>query len=482
MAEIEDLMPQLSKLLKELDKRCKKYKVLESYYEDENSPLPDAILKAGVTKAYRLLMPMAAAPWGSLVVDSVQDRLEVSGVNTGSKQNDAAAWLAWQRNQMDSESLLGHNSALVSGRAFALVWPDEDGQVQISLDNSEQMIVQYQEGSRRNRVAALRRWVDDDDRTYCTLYRKDNLYKFVEAKEQTVKPGQRAQAGGKFWEMREVTGFANLPEPWPLPNPYNVVPVVELAVNRRLKPGSFGWARGEFAHCTGLIDRINLLTFLGLVVAFWMGFPLRAVIGDKIIRDDDGNELPPFKVGADEIVQFENPESKLVQLQAADRKNLSVAFELDQFATITKTPRHYFPLDGPISNIAEPTIRAFEGAMHAKIKGHKGTLGEGWEEILGLVGEMSDEDAFEFAPNASIVWADHESRSLAERADAAVKLASIDGLPWQLIAELALNLSQDQIVTAEASMGGDVITKLLRDTANTPSPMPVGANGQPSPS
>jgi hypothetical protein len=137
------------------------------------------------------------------------------------------------------------------------------------------------------------------------------------------------------WEKRPVDG-----EDWPLANPLGVVPVVEIRVNPRLAPGNFPYARGEFAHCTGLIDRINLLTFLGLVVAFWMGFPLRGVIGDKIRRevlvDDDGQPivdaatgkqktraLPPFDAQPDSVFQFENPEAKIAEFKAADRRNLA---------------------------------------------------------------------------------------------------------------------------------------------------------------
>ena len=132
-------------------------------------------------------------------------------------------------------------------------------------------------------------------------------------------------------------------EPWPIPNPYGVVPVVELPVNRRLKPGVWGYARGEFEHVLALIDRINLLSFLGLVVAFYQGFPLRVLIGERILRDDDDNPIAPFNVGSDQIVQLENPDSKIDQYPAADRSNLSIFPELDQLAALTKTPVTYFP-------------------------------------------------------------------------------------------------------------------------------------------
>ena len=162
---------------------------------------------------------------------------------------------------------------------------------------------------------------------------------------------------GIQWERRDV-----LDEEWPVENPFGIVTAVELPVNRRLKPGAYGYARGEYAHCTSLIDRINLLTFLGLIVAFWQGFPVRGIIGDKIVRDDDGKPIPPFELGADQIVQLENPQAKFADFTAADRTNLSVYAELDQLATITGYSASLLPAsagDEQPQRRRDPRLRGF---------------------------------------------------------------------------------------------------------------------------
>lgn len=469
MATEDELRVQLSTLAAELQRRALLSRELNSYY-DGSSPFPEAVVRAQMTRAYRLLVPMAEAPWGSLIVDSVQDRLEVAGIRSGDKKVDDAVWGVWQDNQMDAESKLAHNAALIDGRCFATVWPEAGGPPQITLDNAEQMVVQYEEGSRRRRVAALRYWLDGAN-SYATLYRPDGIYKFKapsdpEASVLTADPWQPALTVTETsWERREVPG-----EPWPLPNPLGVVPVVELAVNRRLRPGPFPYARGEFAHCLGLIDRINLLTFLGLVVALWLGFPLRGVIGDKILRDDDGNPLPPFDADADSVFQLENPEAKLAEFKAADRGNLSVFAELDHLATITKTPRHYFPMEHGMSNLSADAIRASEGGLHAKVPSHKGSLGEGWEEVLRLGGMMLD-DPVRLSPRAELLWVDHESRSLAERADAAAKLKDI--LPWQALAERVLNATQEEISRWESMRSSDAFSQLVAAAARQPTTAPA---------
>jgi hypothetical protein len=266
-----------------------------------------------------------------------------------------------------------------------------------------------------------------------------------------------------------------------VPNPFEKtvgVPVVEVGVNRRLKPGSWSHARGEFEHVRGVIDRIYLLTFLGLVVAFWAGFPLRGVIGERLLRDDDDNPLAPFNADPGEVAQLENPEAKTFEFKAADRDNLSVYPELSQLAALTKTPRHYFPLAQAMANLSADAIRADEGALAAKVTDHKGSLGEGWEEVLRICGLMSPTEV-DIGPRAELVWADHESRSLAERADAAVKLHGL--IPDAMLWERVLNFSQEEIRRAEGLMASQAFRQLVA-TAQQPNGNGNGAiPGAPEP-
>lgn len=460
---LAQLTAQVDKLANELNQRAGRHRTLDSYY-DGASPFPVAIKQAKVTQAYRRLMPVADAPWGSLIVGSVLDRLEVGGIRDTDQSAADAVWKLWQQNHMDSESILAHESGLITGRAFALVWPNQDtGDPEISLDSSDQMVIQYEEGSRHNRRAALRRWKDDDTgKTMATLYRPEGIYKFQEPASQNSQQGN--------WEMRQVDG-----EDWPVKNPWDVVPVVEIRFNPRLRAGVFAHARGEYAHCLGVIDRINLLTFLGLVVAFWMGFPLRALIGDKILRDDDNNVIAPFEATADTVIQLENPDAKLDAYAAADRSNLAVYPELAQLAAITKTPRHYFPLAQAMANLSADAIRADEGALNAKVVKHKGSAGEGWGEVHRLCGLMNETP---LSPNAQVIWQDHESRSLAERADAASKLSPI--LPWQALVERVLNASQDDIARWETMRSSEALTKLVV-AASQPSTVDTTGDETPAP-
>ena len=480
MLELE-IAAQLGRLDEELDRRVAEHERLVPYAKRTKvRPIPAAITAAKLTRSYLHLMSLSEMPWGKLVVASKLDRLEVNGVTSPEQSVSDAVWeLVWQGNAMDLESKLGHRAALLDGRAHATVWPRSDWMLdgavargsadgpRVQLDDAATVVVEYAEGSRRDRVGALRRWQDERDKTLATLYRRDGIYKFRRSTRQIVDV-DTFQAGTGLWERREVEG-----EPWPLPNPLRVVPVVEIAVNRELAPGCFTVCTGEFANETGLMDRINMLTFLGLAVAISMSFPLRVLIGEPILRNEEGKAIPPFDAYIGGVAQFENPDAKLAEYKAADRSQLSIYNELAELASATSTPRHYFPVSGAIANVSAETIRAFEGPLHAAVNGsHKPSLGEGWEEVLRLGGRMLP-DPVELSPRAALAWADHESRSLAERADAFSKLAA-SGLPWQASAEIALSLGQDPIRRYEAEQAGSALAQLIT-TARQPQEIPVAA-------
>lgn len=472
MAIEQELVRQLHVMGEELDRRTARHLKVLPYSRriEGHLPIPHAVVQARLTNVYSSLMSMSGMPWGKLIINSKLDRLEPNGIDTGDAAVDRSVWNdVWQLNAMDLEAKLGERAALRDGRAHAIVWPGADGLPEITLEDVTQVVIAYRSGSRRHRVAGLRRWLDDDDLEQATLYRPDGVYKFRQRRS-----GEPRMVHNTDWIRREVEG-----ETWPLRNPWRTVTAVELAVNRELEPGGFTYARGEYEDELGLMERIDLLTFLGLVVALWMGFPLRGVIGEKILwrnmLTDDGQPIidpatntpkqvaePPFDAHADSFFQLENPDAKLVDYKAADRGNLSIFDELAQLSAATSTPRHYFPMPGGIANVNAATIQAFEGPLHAAVNGsHKPSLGEGFEEIIRLGARMLPR-AIEVPPQASLNWADHESRSLGERADAYLKLSQGDGgLPWQIAAELALNLGQEKIHQIEAGQAGSALAQLF---------------------
>lgn len=457
-----ELLSQLTRLNSELDRRVPRIAELDDY-KDGRYPLPPLVQEAKVTRAYRTLMALTDSDWPKLIVDSVEERLEVQGVRFGDEQADEDAWAIWQENGLDAESSLLHQAALTNGRGYAIVWSDDnDEKPQVTLEHASLCAVEYERGTRRQRKAAIRRW-QENDTWYCNLFTPDTVYKF----KASGKGDELPTANGAKWIANEIDGVSEID------NPLGEVPVVEFAVNRSLRPSPFGDAAGEFEPNLRHIDRIHYKIFCGLVALTWSGFPLRALIGDPILRDDQGEILAPFDSIASSVVQLENPNAKLVQLPEADISNYSPEMDIKHLAALTKTPAHY--LLGEMVNLSADAIRAAEAALIAKARRHMRSLGESWEDVTRLALRVKNpDDQRGFDQNAEIIWKDPESRSLAERADAAVKLASIN-MPWQTIGSMVLGMGPQEISRATADQGSDVLTNLLK----TP-PATQGADGAPT--
>lgn len=444
-----ELLAQLKRLSAVLDERVPRVSELDRYY-DGDYPLPPLVQKARVTRAYQMLQEMTAANWPKLIVDAVEERLEVQGIRYGDSSDDEA-WEIWQDNGLDAESSMLHLSTLTDGRAYAIIWADERGNPQVTYEHASLCAVEYERGSHRKRRAAIRRWMEGG-RWYATLYLPDFIYKFKASGEGKELPRE----GGSIWERRS--------DDYAMPNPLGEVPVVEFAVNRSLRPTPFGTAAGEFEPNLRHIDRIHYKIFSGLVALTWSGFPLRALIGDPILYDDDGEPIKPFDALISDVIQLENPQAKLQQLPEADLTNYSPEQDIKHLAAVTKTPAYY--LLGELVNISADGIRAGEGGLISKCRRHHRTLGESHEDVTRLcfkVKNPDDERASDMS--AEVIWRNPESRSLAEQADAFAKLTGAS-VPWQVAAEKVLGMTPQEISRSEAQRGADVLTSLLAQPQN----------------
>lgn len=452
----------LEKLNAELDRRTGTINRLDRYHSGDHPP-PNHIRRIRAETEYEELLKQAVTNWPELIVASVEQRLAVTGFRFADEKADSDIWDIWQRNSLDARSGLVHEAALVNGRAYVIVWGD--GKLaKITPEHASTTVVAYATDG-VTRTAALRRW-RDGSRWYCTLYLPDGLYKF-EGPEQDSVPDKDK------WGIRTVSG-----EAWPLPNPLRVVPVVEFAVNRSLRPTMFGTGCGEFERVTPIIDRINTTIFAGLLAQAYASFPVRALIGvepqyerrvdsagEPVLDDNDEEIMDPVSpienLAVDRLITLEDPNAKLVSLPESNLENYIKAVEshVRHLAAITQTPAHY--LLGQMVNLSADAIRAAEAGLISKVSRHKIDLGEPWEEVMRLALKAQDpSDARADQVDGETLWKDSESRSLAEQADAATKLATV--LPQGAVWERVLQASPQEISRWRSQSAEDGIAALLQ--------------------
>lgn len=449
----DELKAKLKLLGAELDVRAKRHAELESYRSEKGGAIPPAIKHAKVTTAYRMLMSISSTNYAKQIVKAAASKMRVGGIKTGDDELDRQIWGIWQDNRMNAEFRRATDSILTHGRCFAIVRPGQGGEPEIILEDSATVIVEYAEGSRYNRVAGLRRWTDSSKVLHGTLYYPDATYRF--------KTNRKVETASDRETLESVNWVLDGD---PLPNAYGTVPAIEISTNGGLKPGRFGAAQGDYETELGLLDRINTLEFLRLVIAFTASFPVRVVIGEKILRDDDDKPIAPFELGADIIAQLENPAAKLEEFKAADLEKFGQALDRDieVLAGVTGTPLWQLK-SNPVANVNTETIRASNMPLDARVSDHLPFIAEGAEEILRVAGRMKGLDV---PQSASLQWVNRESYSLSERADAATKLKDV--LPWQAVASEVLDMDQEQIGRIEQLRAADVLTGLLTEPDAVP--------------
>jgi hypothetical protein len=120
--------------------------------------------------------------WNELIVLASVERLEVTGFRTGGNdEGDAAIWRRWQENNLDNGSVLAHTEAVKTGRAYVIV--NSDGRM--AVEHPAQVIVAHMPGDRRQRLAALKKWIGNDGHAYANVYLPDQVVKYRSKAAQT---------------------------------------------------------------------------------------------------------------------------------------------------------------------------------------------------------------------------------------------------------------------------------------------------------
>jgi len=409
--------------------------------------------------------------WIELVVDAVEERLNVvgfRGFDAGKRRVQAMD--IWQDNGMDAASRIATTESLIYGRSFVSVWPDDDGDARISIESPSQVIVAHSSADRRKRLAGWKRWVDDSEYVFATLYLPDFVYKVRSKVKSRINWAQNElYFGPQDWERRIEPG-----EPWPLPNPLGVVPIVPLINKPKLSLGGLSpiLGKSEIANVIPVQDAINKVIMDMLIAADFAGYRQRWVTGFDIPEDPETHQpVEPFKSAVDRLWIAESADTKFGDFEPTDLSNYVKVIELlvQHVASQTRTPPHYFYLTGQFPS--GDALKSAEAGLVAKARAKMLHLGEAWEEVMRLCFACIG-DPRQDAQNAETVWTDPESRSDAQLADAVVKQGTA-GVPWEQ-RMVKLGYSPQEIERMRAQRAADQLVALPLAPLPVLPPTPAG--------
>jgi Phage portal protein, SPP1 Gp6-like len=262
-------------------------------------------------------------------------------------------------------------------------------------------------------------------------------------------------------------GFGTVEE---LANPLGVVPVINLRNSDRILAD---YGSSEIDDLKPLVDGLNKSLTDMLVTSEYVGRPRRWATGIELIEEpvlDDAGE-PVLDDDDNPVVEVTNPipegnramiseaaDAKFGQLQAADLAGYeaSVRVLLGQIMAVSTLPAHFVGVltDTPASADA---LRASEASLTARAEARQATFGRAWEQVARLMIAVRDGRDPNMIEDIRVLWADAATRSVAQEADAVVKLYQAGLLPTSY-ALSKLGYSDDEIAEIRSARAQDTTT------------------------
>ena len=453
MAEYKPYTPQwwVEKLETRLRAQKRATDKFEAYFDGEQ-PLPVALATQEYRKEFSAMLVAVRDNWMPLVVDAVSERLNPEGFRlTSDPEADDDAATIWQRNYLDADSKLAHQTALTTGRCPIMVWAGKDGTAEITVEHPSQVYAAYESGSRRQRMAALKMWQDEwTEEWFYNLYLPDRIYKL----RKGIDPAA-PRDGEQLLERAD-----------PIDNPLGVVPIVEHRNRLRLRDSA---TRSELMEVISTQDQIDKTLVDMLVAAEFAAFRQRWATGVEVPLDENGRPVEGFSSAVQRLWTVEDPTARFGDFAPTDLGQYVNVIEsrVLSIARRTRTPPHYM-LGSAGQFPSGESIKAAETGLVAKVRDRHVTFGETWEEVIRLAFEVeASPKAAAFA--AETIWADPESRTESEHVDAIMKKKTL-GVPTLQLWE-DLGYTPQQTARFRTMLLDEAMLRMLAEPADPTTPV-----------
>lgn len=356
-----------------------------------------------------------------LAINSVAERMRikrieatVNGVDVSQHARDT-----WQRCNFDQWLQPTLVDALALGAAYLIVWPNEYGLPVITAESAKQIAVERHPVT--NEVTtAMKKWTATDGNgvtqsEHYVLYTADFVTSWSRYNNGT-------------WQQESH-----------IPHGLGVVPVVPLINIERLGDLAGGSVIDDLGH---LVDGLSKVLADVLVASEDTARPRRWATGvdleESTAADDDGftadgaapaeestpkaEAVSPFESG-NRMFTVESPDAKFGQLEGANLQGYKTAVDLliQQIMAVSALPAHMIGVTTSNPTSADAT-RAAEASLSARADSRINVLGMGLERAIALAVSIATGYHVNLV-NVKLTWASTATRSIAQEADATVKLA-----------------------------------------------------------
>lgn len=349
------------------------------------------------SQEHKALRDLSETPWLNLVVTTLSQQLMAEAIRSSNAADGKALarmWAPWQRNRMAAKQKPLYRAAIAYGQAFTKVLPGDTGAVIKGL-------------SPRNMTAVYQDPADDEYPMY-TLEVQGSHYIVMDEEAE-------------YWLGME-DGKLTFIEP--KIHDVGVTPVVRYANQLDLE----GRTPGEVEPYIPMAKRINKTSYDRLLTQHFNSWKVRtATKMDAPATDEEANRLKLLLRQSD-ILTGEG-EVEFGTLDETPLEGFIAAWESDiqALAAVSQTPSH--SLTGQLVNLSGDALVEARSMLDLKAGERKVSFGDAGCQTLRLSAHIEGrkDDAADFT--LSMQWADLESRSMAQAADALGKMATMLGVP-----------------------------------------------------
>lgn len=386
---------------------------LNDYYENEPpwSYMHPELLRELDDRLQQFLLN-----WSALVVDTAEERADLTSFQLGqSGQAAEDLWDIWQANELDELSSQAHIDSLVFGRAFAIVGAgDAAGDAPLITVESPMEVHAEWDPRTREVVAAYKTWCEelgDGKRVeHATLYLPN----------------------ATSWWVQKAGAWVIDDEYPPDEHGLGVVPVVPIVnrprISRSTKRAGGPAGRSEMANVIPLVDAVNKMGTDMMVSGEFHAMPRRWALGfgPEDFQDEDGRAVSSWSKIAGRIWASDKTTkdgAEVGQFPEAQLSNFHDTIKL--LATLVAStyglPATYMGVayDNPPS---ADGVRSLEARLIKRVERKTRAWGGAWERVMLLADRIATGQVRPELARLEAKWADPATPTIAQKADAAVKL------------------------------------------------------------
>lgn len=456
----------LDRLYKRINERRPFIKAWDNWYTGAH-PVPEGY--ADAEALFQRLMETVGLNMLAVVADAPLPRMRIAGFKVNGKANDDV-WDVWQANNFDRGSRLVRQDKQALSEAYVMV--DPTGEIpKMTPEHPDQTVVEYAPGSSRERIAALKVWVDDTTsagplvKAFLDLG-KDGIHSYsaptrawVEGYSFALKPS---------WELQEGESGDN---------PLGEVSIVPFANRGRMLKDPLP----EFERALPAQRRINKTILDRMAIQDQGSFKAMWATGVSVPRDPvTGKPVEGYVKAVNRVFVDENPQAKFGQLEAEDIKQLLEAVRDDVIDCALLVPTSADAIMGKLVNVAADGLKLAQSSEVSRTRDRMAEEDDSWEDVNRLVLKAAGKSV----PNAGRMtteWKNPEFVTDTEQANAAT-VAIGAGMPPEVAWSRYFNASPDDVkdwsernakARREAQM--DPVTEALVDQVRGNQPADLGA-------